>query len=79
MENRDEWYAFGVILFEWDRRKAASNHRKHGIGFAEGATVFADDQALLLADPDRSDEESRFLLVGASGVRRILVVVSVER
>jgi uncharacterized DUF497 family protein len=79
MENRDELFAFAGMLFTWSRRKAASNLRKHRVSFAESATVFADEEALMLADPDHSEEESRFLLVGASRVSRILVVVSVER
>jgi uncharacterized DUF497 family protein len=79
MEDRDVLFEFGGILFAWDRRKAASNLRKHSVSFAEAATVFGDNEALLLADPDHSDEESRFILVGASRVSRILVVVTVER
>jgi len=79
MDKQDVLFEFGGMLFAWDRRKAPSSPRKHRASFAEGATVFADDQALLLADPDHSEEESRFLLVGASRVSRILVVVSVER
>ena len=74
MEDQDEMFGFGGIAFEWNARKAASDFRKHQISFTEGATVFADDEALLLADPDHSQDESRFLLMGVSKVRRILVV-----
>jgi uncharacterized DUF497 family protein len=74
-----ELYDFEGTLFEWNRAKAASNLRKHGVTFGEGATVFSDEYGLMISDPDHSDDESRFLLVGQSRLRRILVVVSVER
>jgi hypothetical protein len=67
------------IRFEWDPRKAAENLRKHGVGFPEAETVFEDEQALLLPDPDHSRDEERFVLLGASAARRILVVVHCER
>ena len=60
--------------FEWDDGKNTLNKRKHGISFEEGLTVFADEQALLLPDPDHSTEEDRFLLMGFSSSLRILVV-----
>jgi uncharacterized DUF497 family protein len=62
------------LRFEWDPRKAAANERKHGVSFDEAATVFLDDNALLLQDPDHSDDEDRFLLLGLSARLRILVV-----
>jgi hypothetical protein len=74
-----ERYAFEGILFEWDRAKATSNVRKHGVTFGEAATVFGDAQGVMISDPDHSEDESRFLLVGRSSLRRLLVVVSVER
>ena len=46
----------------------------HGITFEEAQTVFFDDHALLVGDPDHSDEEDRFLLLGISSILRILVV-----
>jgi uncharacterized DUF497 family protein len=67
------------IRFEWDPRKAAENLRKHGVAFEEAETVFEDDEALLLPDPDHSHSEERFLLLGASGARRLLVVAHCER
>jgi uncharacterized DUF497 family protein len=67
------------IRFEWDPRKAAENLRKHGVAFTEAETVFEDDEALLLPDPDHSHGEERFLLLGASAIRHILVVVHCER
>lgn len=74
-----ELYDFEGTLFEWNRTKATSNLRKHGVSFAEGATIFSDADGLMIADPDHSEDESRFLLVGRSWLRRLLVVVSVER
>jgi uncharacterized DUF497 family protein len=75
----NQFYIFEGTLFEWHRAKAASNLAKHGVTFAEGATVFGDEDALMIPDPDHSEEESRFILVGRSRLRRLLVVVSVER
>ena len=62
------------LRFVWDDRKNTINKRKHGISFEEGQTVFADEQALLIHDPDHSDEEDRFLLLGISANARMLVV-----
>jgi uncharacterized DUF497 family protein len=60
--------------FEWARRKGLANQRKHGVSFEEAETVFADEQALLLDDPDHSADEDRFVLIGLSAVLRTLVV-----
>lgn len=62
------------IYFDWDPRKSATNRRKHGISFEEAQTVFYDDHALLRDDPDHSDDEDRFLLLGFSQSLRVLVV-----
>jgi uncharacterized DUF497 family protein len=62
------------LKFVWDEDKAASNERKHGISFEEAKSVFADDFARLIADPEHSDEEDRFVLLGVSVSLRILVV-----
>jgi hypothetical protein len=62
------------IRFEWDDDKDAENQRKHGVSFDEAATVFADDYALLLDDPDHSEAEDRFVLLGLSAAIRILMV-----
>ncbi|MGH2601049.1 MAG: BrnT family toxin [Dehalococcoidia bacterium] len=67
------------LRVEWDRRKAAANKRKHGVSFEEAETVFADDHALLLDDPDHSDAEDRFVLLGLSAHFRVLVVVHCSR
>jgi uncharacterized protein len=55
------------LRFEWDRRKAAANLRKHGVSFEEARTVFFDENALLRPDEVHSDNEDRFLLLGLSG------------
>ncbi len=62
------------ISFEWDQVKNSLNKKKHGISFEEGQTVFVDENALLLHDPDHSHEEDRFILLGLSSNLRILVV-----
>jgi uncharacterized DUF497 family protein len=62
------------LRFTWDPRKARANERKHGISFDEASTVFLDDDALLMADPDHSTDEDRFLLLGLSARLRLLVV-----
>jgi len=68
------------LRFEWDPAKARANVRRHGISFKEAETVFSDDHALLLPDPDHSSlEEERFLLLGLSAALRVLVVVHGER
>lgn len=61
-------------IFEWDEAKNRENKRKHGVGFEEASTVFADEHALFLADPDHSTEEDRFILMGFSASLRIFVV-----
>ena len=65
--------------FEWDEEKAKANLRKHGVGFDEAATVFADPFSLTIPDPDHSTEEQRYVDIGSSERERILVVVYVER
>jgi uncharacterized DUF497 family protein len=60
------------LRFEWDKRKNAENKRKHGVSFEEAQTVFYDDRAILIDDPDEGEE--RFLLLGLSTMLRTLVV-----
>jgi uncharacterized DUF497 family protein len=64
----------GKLRFAWDPSKASANLRKHGVSFEEAETVFADDNALLLDDPDHSFEEDRAVLLGLSVRLRVLVV-----
>lgn len=66
-------------LFEWDPVKAEANVRKHGVTFDEASTVFGDSLNLLMADPDHSLDEERYLLLGMSNRRRFLVVAFAER
>lgn len=62
------------MLFTWDEDKATSNLKKHGVTFAEAQTVFDDDNALRIFDPDHSETEDRFVLLGLSVQLRTLVV-----
>ena len=57
-----------------DGKKAAMNKQKHGVAFEEAQTVFDDCDALRIFDPDHSEDEDRFLLLGLSSVLRLLVV-----
>jgi uncharacterized DUF497 family protein len=50
------------LRFDWDTRKSLANRAKHGVTFEEAVTVFADEAALLIDDPDHSLDESRFVL-----------------
>ena len=63
------------LHFEWDPKKAAENSRKHDITFEEARSVFVDEHALLLDDPDHSATDDRFVLLGLSAAMRVLVVV----
>jgi uncharacterized protein len=63
------------IRFEWDPEKARENEKKHGVSFEEARMSFSDEQGLLLADPDHSESEERFVLLGLSSKLRLLVVV----
>jgi hypothetical protein len=62
------------IKFEWEASKAASNVQKHGITFEEARTVFFDERARLINDPDHSESEDRFILLGFSSSLRVIVV-----
>lgn len=68
-----------ALRFLWDPRKVAANERKHGVGFQEATTVFDDPLSVTIPDPDHSLEEQRFLLLGLSNRRRLLVVAHSER
>src|SRR5258708_2212242 len=62
------------MRFEWDPAKAQRNLAKHGVSFEEAATVFADRLSLTSLDPDHSEDEDRYLLLGASYAARLVVV-----
>lgn len=66
-------------IFEWDPMKAEANVRKHGVTFDEASTVFGDPLNLLMTDPDHSLDEERFVLLGMSNRRKLLVVAFAER
>ncbi len=63
-----------VLHFEWDKRKAAAKVKKHGVSFAEAKSAFYDERAKLIGDPDHSEDEDRFVLLGLSSALRLLVV-----
>jgi len=62
------------IAFEWDDRKSRENKRKHKVSFEEAQTVFLDENAIRFFDPDHSQDEDRFLMLGMSFTLRVLVV-----
>ena len=64
----------GNIEFAWDRRKARTNLVKHGVSFEEAQSVFLDQSGRLIDDPDHSEDEGRFLLLGYSFSARCLIV-----
>lgn len=65
--------------FEWDPEKAIANAKKHGVDFAEAMTVFSDSFEVTIPDPDHSEGEQRFLSIGTSTARRLIVVAYTER
>jgi len=60
--------------FSWDPAKAKANKKRHGISFEEAQTTFYDDNARLTHDPDHSEDEDRYILLGMSAVLRLLIV-----
>ena len=62
------------LRFDWDERKNAANRRKHKVSFEEAQTVFYDDRAIFMEDPDEEEDEDRFVLIGLSASLRTLVV-----
>jgi uncharacterized DUF497 family protein len=65
--------------FEWDEKKAKKNLKKHHVSFDEAATIFADPLSVTIDDPQHSQDEDRFITLGESHRRRLLVVVFTER
>lgn len=63
-----------TLHFEWDDRKATANVKKHGVSFDEAKSVFVDERAKLINDPDHSEDEDRFVLLGLSSTLRLLLV-----
>ena len=69
----------GGLRFEWDGRKANDNLARHGVSFGEVLTVFGDPLGRITDDPRHSEAEERFVLLGQSAQRRMLVVMFTER
>ena len=63
-----------TLRLEWDERKATANAKKHGVSFEEAKSVFVDERAKLIGDPDHSEDEERFVLLGLSSALRLLLV-----
>ena len=63
------------LKFNWDKNKATKNFVKHKVSFEEAQSVFDDDNARLIFDPDHSEDEDRFILLGLSYSLKVLVVV----
>jgi uncharacterized DUF497 family protein len=72
-------YHYNIIMntlkFDWDKNKATKNLAKHKVSFEEAQSVFDDDFARLIPDPDHSEDEERFILLGLSCSLKVLVVV----
>ncbi len=66
------------LTFEWDRQKAIANAKKHDVTFEEASTAFGDPLSLTVPDPDHSSDEERFILLGQSRYRKLLIVVHTE-
>lgn len=62
------------LRFEWDQAKGSLNVRRHGVSFTEAVSVFLDEHAILINDPDHSLSEDRFVLLGLSASLRLLLV-----
>lgn len=67
------------LTFEWDTGKALENERKHGVSFAEASSCFGDVRSLTIADPDHSEAEDRYVVLGMSHTGRLLAIVHTER
>lgn len=62
------------IIFEWDDSKNQTNQYKHRVSFEEAMTVFEDEEAKVITDPDHSENEERFIILGFSQMANLLVV-----
>ena len=62
------------LRFGWEPRKASANEKKHGVSFEEAKSVFYDENARLISDPDHSEDEDRFILLGVSHSPRVILV-----
>ena len=66
------------MIYGWDPRKAARNLSKHGVSFAEAASVFLDPLARTYRDPDHSEREQRYLTIGRSARHRVVIVAHLD-
>lgn len=69
----------GLLEFDWDAKKAASNLRKHRVSFEEAASAFGDVLATVYEDPDHSVRERRYLVIGTSEQGRLLHIAFADR
>ncbi len=67
------------MSFVWDAKKAAENHRKHGVSFEEASSALRDTFSATAHDPDHSEDEDRFVTFGVSSRGRLLAVAHTER
>jgi len=67
------------LRFEWEPRKASANLKKHGVSFEEAKSMFYDESAKLISDPDHSEDEDRFVLLGVSHSLRVILVCNCYR
>ena len=67
------------LKFEWDRRKSVLNIKKHGVSFEDAATAFGDPLSVTIHDPKHSDDEDRFLLLGETQDKKLVVVAHTDR
>ena len=67
------------MIFEWDEEKNQQNRKKHGIWFEEAQAVFEDDYAKVFLDKEHSNQEERFLIIGASSSKRTLIIIHCYR
>jgi uncharacterized protein len=68
-----------ALQFVWDARKAAANLRKPGVSFTEAAAAFGDPLSITMPDPDHSQDDDRFLLIGQSARQHLVIVAHVQR
>ena len=67
-----------ILNFEWDEEKAIINFKKHKISFEEAVSIFSDQNSITIYDQEHSETEERFIDIGISAGKRILVVVYIE-
>lgn len=72
-------YAVSMMNFEWNEEKSAANVAKHGVAFDEAKTIFDDPLYIEFYDPDHSEDEDRFIMIGQSAQNRLLVVSYTDR